>query len=139
MRSARTWQGWAKSVSPGQLLHLLLGVGADHDAVTVPGQDPRGVLDGLPTANLALLAGEEKGVSPQLIHAGLEGDPGAGGILLKDHSQRLALEIVVGKAMLLVVLHLVAHIENPGDILPGEVQQLQKVFLHLTFPPASVS
>ena len=114
-----------------QLLHLLLAVGADHDTVTVPGQDPGGVLNGLPPADLALLAREEEGVPPQLVHAHLEGHPGPGGVLLKDHGQGFSLEIVVDEAVLLVVLHLVGHVEDFGDVLPGQIQQLEQVFLHL--------
>ena len=41
---------------PGQGLHLLLGEGADHDAIAVPVQYPGSVLDGLSPADLALLA-----------------------------------------------------------------------------------
>ena len=113
---------------PGQLLHLLLGVGADHDAVAVAGEHPGGVLHRLAPADLALPAGEEEGVAPQLEHAGLKGDPGAGGVLLEDHGQGLALEAGVGQAVLLVVLHLVSHVQDADDLLSGEIQQLQQVF-----------
>ena len=71
----------------GQGLHLFLGKGADHDAITEPGEHPGGVLHRLVAADLAVLVGEVNGVAPQLVHAGLKGDPGAGGALLKDHGQ----------------------------------------------------
>ena len=65
----------------------LTGKGADHDAITEPGEHPGGVLHRLVAADLAVLVGEVNGVAPQLVHAGLKGDPGAGGALLKDHGQ----------------------------------------------------
>ena len=111
----------------GQGFHLLLMEGADHDAVAVAGQDPGGVLDGLAPADLALLAGEEQGVAAELVHPHLEGHPGPGGVFFKDHGQSLALEIVVGQAVLLVVLHLVGHVEDVVDVLAGKVQQLQQI------------
>ena len=55
----------------------------------------------------------------------------AGGVFFKDHGQSLALEIVVGQAVLLVVLHLVSHVEDLGDLLPGQIQQLEQVLLHV--------
>ena len=108
----------------GQPLHLLLGEGADHNAVAVSVQHPGGVLNGLPPADLTLLAGEEQGVSPQLVHARLEGDAGAGGVLLKDHGQGLALEVVLVDVVLGLILQLVRCVQNGDDILPGQVQQL---------------
>ena len=42
------------------VLHLLLGEGADHNAVAVAGEDPGGVLHRLAPADLAVLAGQEQ-------------------------------------------------------------------------------
>ena len=108
----------------GQPLHLLLGKGADHDAVAVPVQHPGGVLNGLPSADLTLLAGEEQGMAPQLVHPRLEGDTGAGGVLLKDHGQGLALEVVLVDVVLGLIFQLVRRVQDGDDILPGQVQQL---------------
>ena len=108
----------------GQSLHLLLGEGADHNAVTVAQEHPGGVLHRLPPADLALLARQEQGVPPQLVHTHLEGHPGAGGVLLKDHGQGLAPQLVVGQAVLLAVLHLVRRVQDLVDVLGGQVQQL---------------
>ena len=103
----------------------VLAEGADHDAVAVAAQDPGGVLDGFPPAQLAVLAGEEQGVAPQLEHPHLEGHPGPGGVLLKDHRQGLALQDLVVDAVLLVVFQLVRQVQDLTDLLPAQVQQLQ--------------
>ena len=109
----------------GQGFHLLLMEGADHDAVAVAGQDPGGVLDGLAPADLALLAGQEQSVSAQLVHSSLKGDPGPGGVLLKNHGQSLAPEIVVDQTVLLAVFQLVSGVEDLDDVLLGQIQQLE--------------
>ena len=114
----------------GQGLHLVLTEGTDHDAVAVAAEHPGGVLDGLAAADLALLSRQEQGVAAQLEHTRLKGHPGAGGVLLKNHSQGLALQIVVGQAVLLIIFHLVSGIQNLHNISSGQVQQLQQVFFH---------
>ena len=117
-----------------QGLHLLLGKGADHNAVTVPQQHPGGVLHRLAPADLALLAGEEQGVAAQLVHPGLKGDAGAGGIFLEDHGQSLALQLIVGDAVFLAEFQLVRGIQDLQNILFRQVKQLQQVFFHLRSP-----
>ena len=123
----------------GQLLHLVLAIGADHDAVTVAAEHPGGIGDGLAPADLALLAGEEESVTAHLIGPHLKGHTGPGGIFLKNHGQGLAFQAVVGQAVLLVVLHLVGHVQDLGNVLPGQVQQLEQVFLHLQSPHPNFS
>ena len=108
----------------GQLLHLLLGEGADHNAIAVAVQHPGGVLHRLAPADLALLSGQEQGVAAQLEHARLKGDAGAGGVLLEDHGQGLAMEIVVDDAVLLVIFQLVRRVQDVQNVLLGQVQQL---------------
>ena len=39
-----------------QILHLLLGIGADHDAIQITGQNARGILHGLAAADLQIVA-----------------------------------------------------------------------------------
>ena len=76
-------------------------------------------------------------MAAQLVHAGLEGDAGPGGIFLKDHGQGLPFQNIVWQAVGLVILHLVGHIQNVADILAGEIQQLEQVLfhvIHLIFP-----
>ena len=60
-RSASTWQGCSRSVRPlmtgieavaRQLLHVGVIEGADHDAVEIAGEHPRGVADRLAPAQL---------------------------------------------------------------------------------------
>ncbi len=107
-----------------QILHLLLGKGADHDAVAVAAEDPGGVLHRLAPANLAYRIGEEQGVAPQLEHAHLKGYPGPGGVLGKDHRQGLSFQYLVGDAVLLVVLELIRQVQDLMDLLPAQIQQL---------------
>ena len=114
----------------GQGVHLLLGIGADHDTVTEAGQDPGSVLHGLVAADLAVLAGQEDGVAAQLIDTSLEGDTGAGGVLFKNHGQGLTRQERMGDALLFHIFQLVGHIQDLDDLFGGQVQQFQQVFLH---------
>jgi hypothetical protein len=123
-----------------QGLHFLLGKGTDHDTVAVAQQHPGGILYRLAPADLALLAGKKQGVAAQLVHTGLKGDTGTGGVLLKNHGQGLALELIVSNAMLLAKFQLVGGVQDLQDLLAGQVQQLQQVFFHRLFPsPAKIS
>ena len=91
----------------------------------IPGQDPGGVLHGLVAADLTVLVGQVDGVAPQLVDAGLKGDPGAGGTLLKDHGQGLAGQEGVLDARLSHGLELVGGVQNLQNFFAGQVQQLQ--------------
>ena len=109
----------------GQGLHLLLGEGADHNAVTEPGEHPGRVLHRLVPADLAVLVGEVDGVAPQLVDARLKGHPGPGGALLKNHGQGLPCEEGVGDARLAHGLQLVGGVQDLQDLFAGEVQQFE--------------
>ena len=112
-----------------QILHLLLGKGADHDAVAVAADNPCGILHRLPPANLADGVGEKQCVASQLEHPYLEGYPGAGRVFGEDHGQGLALQDLMGDTVLLVVLELVRQIQDLIDLLPTEIQQFQQVLV----------
>ena len=64
-------------------------------------------------------------MSAQLVHSSLKGDPGPGGVLLKNHGQSLAPEIVVDQTVLLAVFQLVSGVEDLDDVLLGQIQQLE--------------
>ncbi len=54
------------------------------DGVDVAGEDAAGVLEGLLATELRAAAVDDHGVSTELRDAHLEGEPGAGGVLLED-------------------------------------------------------
>ena len=64
--------------------------GPPDDRVDVAGQHPRGVLDGLLAAKLHGAAVHDDRVSAELADADVEGEPGAGGVLLEDRGDGLA-------------------------------------------------
>ena len=76
----------------------------------IPGEHPGGVLYRLAAADLQIAGGEEQRLPAQLVHADLKGNPGTGGGFLKDHAQSLALQMVVGDAVLLLVFQLVGQV-----------------------------
>ena len=89
----------------------------------------RAVMDLLCRRNLAIYRktptyAKTPAVAAQLEHARLKGDAGAGGVLLKDHGQGLAMEIVVDDAVLLVIFQLVRRVQDVQNVLLGQVQQL---------------
>src|SRR3712207_5997107 len=111
----------------GELLDLLVVEGPDHDGVYVAGEDAPGVRRGLPLADLYLLRQQVEGVAAELVHADLEGDAGAVGGLLEDHSQRPATQGTVGDARLLKRLYLCGLVEDEPDLPRGELGQGQAV------------
>ena len=66
------------------LLETLLPERPPDDGVDVPGQDAPGVLEGLLAAELGAATVDDDGVSAELGHTHLEGEPGPGGVLLED-------------------------------------------------------
>ncbi|MNW03384.1 hypothetical protein D3C71_1993110 [compost metagenome] len=61
-----------------QILDLVMAEGADHDAVEVPRHNLCRIGNRLAAPQLNIVPAEEQGVSAQLVHANLEGYPGAG-------------------------------------------------------------
>ena len=100
----------------GESLYLGLIKGADHDAVQIAAQDAGGVFNGLTAADLQILGGEEEGAAAQLIHAGFEGNSGTGGGLLENHTQGLALQVVMLDAVLLLIFELIGQVQDLGDL-----------------------
>ena len=103
----------------------LTGKGADHDAITEPGEHPGGVLHRLAAADLKVTVGQEQRLTAELIHTGFEGNAGTGGGLLEDHAEALALQMAMGNIMLLFIFELICQIEQADDLLGGAVKQLQ--------------
>ena len=107
-----------------EILDLLLVEGADHDAVHIAGEHARGILHRLAAADLRALAREYDGVAAELVDAHLERNARSGGGFLKDHAERLALQVRVLDAVLRLVLELVGEVEDLEDLLPREVEEL---------------
>ena len=92
-RSASTWQGWNSSESAlttgtvaadGHGVEPVLPERPPHDGVDVAGQHLRGVLQRLVAAQLGAAAVDDDGVPAELRDAHLEGEPGAGGVLVEE-------------------------------------------------------
>ena len=107
-----------------ELLDVLVGEGADHDAVHVARQDARRVGDRLAAAELDVARRQEERVAAQLVGADLERDAGAGGRLHEDHRQRLAGE---GLLLVLAAPHPLGQVEEREQLGPGEVRDREEV------------
>ena len=117
-----------------QVLDLLLGKGADHNAVQVAGEDAGGVLHRFAAADLKVAAAQKQRLPAQLVHASLKGDAGAGGRFLENHAERFSGKMGVGDPVFLFIFELVRQIEGLEDVRFGPVAQLQQMF-HGSIPP----
>ncbi len=111
----------------GKALHLVVLEGADHDAVHHPGQYPGAVFDRLATPQLGIPRRQEQGMTAQLGHAGLEGDPGAGGGLFEHHGQGTAIERLVALAGTQNLFQLHGPSQQSLQRLRSQVEQGEKV------------
>src|SRR6185437_1336581 len=109
---------------PGQLLDVLVGEGADHDAIDVARQHARGVGDRLAASELDVARREEEGVAAQVEGADLERDAGPRARLHEDHGERLT-----GERLLVVAVgaHLLGEVEERVELVAGEVGNGEEV------------
>ena len=75
-----------------EFVEVFRAIGAEHDAVDVARQHPRGIRDGLAPAELHLLPEQDDGIAAQFTDGHLEADPRAGTRLAKNERDRLASE-----------------------------------------------
>ncbi len=71
----------------GETLDDFLTIGANHHQIDHARKHLRRIFDGLATAQLAIAGIDVDGRAAELVHAGLEAQPGAGGVLLENHRQ----------------------------------------------------
>ena len=92
-RSASTWQGWNSSESAlttGTVAVAAMAISRSCPNVrhtmasTIAGQHLCGVLQSLVAAQLGAATVDDDGVPAELRDAHLEGEPGAGGVLVED-------------------------------------------------------
>ena len=132
-RSARSWQGWSRSVRPlmtgtarvgRQLLDIGVGEGPDHQPVDEAGEDAGHVLERLAAAELDVAGREEDGVSAKLAGADLEGDAGAGGALGEDQA-----DVLVGERPVPVfpALHRMRGVEQRPQLGARDVGKGEEV------------
>ena len=114
-----------------ETLHGIMVEGADHDDVHHARHHPRTVLHRFATSQLGVAWRQEHGVAAELCHAGLEGDPGAGGGFLEDHCQHFAAQRLVRLAPVLQGLEFDAAQDQLPEFLGIHVQQGQEVaYIH---------
>ena len=82
----------------GEVLHILLGEGADDGSVEHPAHDARGVLDRFTAAKLDVVGAQEEGVAAEFPDADFEADAGARGGFAEDQPPTLVFEGVLGMA-----------------------------------------
>ena len=120
-----------------QLFHDMLAVGADHQAVQVAGKDPGSILQGLTPFQLKVPGRHEGYAAAKLEHGGLEGDPGPGGRLFKEHAYGLARSRAVRDAALLsfLQLHGTAYdLKQQVLVKISDLEIMSGLFFHLSYP-----
>ena len=132
------WVGWNSSVRPfhtgtpaycAQDFHQLLAEAAVLDAVVHAAQHPGGVLHRLLVADLRAGRSQVGDVGALVVGGHLEGAAGAGGGLLEDQGDVLALQPLLLVAAVLGRFQVGRQLEQELELLGGEVQLLQKLRL----------
>ncbi|MNE40840.1 hypothetical protein D3C80_1348830 [compost metagenome] len=111
----------------GQLLHLIMTEGTDHNAVKVTGHHLSRVSNGLAAAKLDVIFAQEQRMAAELIHADLEGHACAGRGFFKDKSDCFAFQRLVNLTVLLLLLQLYSQINQIRDFLRAVIVQLQQI------------
>ena len=116
----------------GQILHNALPEAAVLDAVKHAAQDTGGVGDALLFADLGAAGVQIGDAHAQIVPRHLKGAAGTGAGLFKDQGDVLALIQGVGNTGLFLGLQLRRQLQQIGDLLGGEVQQLEKILVFQT-------
>ena len=111
----------------GELVHVGLREGADHDPVEVAGENGARVLDRLAAPELQVAGREVERGAPQLEHPHLEADARPRRGLLKDHPERPALEVAVLDALALARFQPVGEVEDADQLVRVPVVHAQEV------------
>ena len=109
----------------GQILHLLLGKGTDHDAVQIAAQHPGGVLHRLAAADLQVPAAQKQREAAQIEHTHFEGYTGTGRGFGENHAQSFAFQQGMRHPVFLFVLQLIRNVQQLGDLIRGQIGQFQ--------------
>ena len=117
-----------------KIYNVLMLEGPDHDTVDHAGKNVGCIVDGLAPADLDVVVGKEQSHSAKLVHAYFERDPGPCGGLCEDHSQCLAVKIVVLDALLGLVLHVSCDVKEVIELLDADVFVKIYVMLHFGSP-----
>src|SRR5882762_5653956 len=111
----------------GETRDDLLLKGADHRDVAHARNHLGRVFHRLAAPELRIAGAEEDRRTAQLVHAGLERQPGARALLLENHHQRAIEERVVRLVGLELLLYPARAPEQVFELVPPEVPELQKV------------
>ena len=110
-----------------ELLDVLLLEAAELDAVEHGAQDLGGVEDGLLLAELDVSLAQVLGVGAQVDAGGGEGGAGAGGGLLEEKCDVLALKVAMRDITLLEVLEVLGEADEPHQLVLGVVPGGEKM------------
>ena len=111
----------------GELLDVLLLEAAELDGVEHGAEHLGGVEDRLLLAQLDVALAQVLGVGAQVDAGGGEGCAGAGGGLLEEQRDVLALEVAVRDVLLLEVLEVLGEADEPHELVPGVVPRGEQV------------
>src|SRR6185436_9099509 len=112
----------------GKTLDDFLLESADHHHVAHARNDLGCIFHRFPAAELGIAGAEEDRRPAQLVHAGLERQPGTGALLLEYHHQRAVEHRMVGLVGLELLLDPARAPEQVLEFVPAEVLELQKMF-----------
>ena len=122
-----------KTVDDGHLavfckcFQTILSERTNHDEVNHPGHHLRRIFNGFRAPQLRALARQVDDVAAELIKARFEGNTRTGTRLFKNHQKRLAVERLVGNAVLHERLNGVSAFQHVVEFFGREVSQLQKM------------
>ena len=97
---------------PCQFLHLLVGEGADHDAVQIAGEQTPDIRHALPHPQAQVMVVQEEGQPTQLKHADFKGHPRTAGGFFKDHPQRPPFQKAVWDATLEIIFEVRGRLQE---------------------------
>ena len=110
-----------------EALDDLLAEGADHDDVAHAGHHLRGIFHRFATAELAVARVEIDRCAAELVHAGLEREPGTGRVFFEHHHQRAVEQRMVGLVVFELALDELRAFEQVGVLREREVGKRQIV------------
>ncbi|MNV91404.1 hypothetical protein D3C71_1858960 [compost metagenome] len=106
---------------PGEVHHIVMSKGTNHDTVQIAGHNLCCITDRLPTPQLDIVLAQEQGVTAQLIHTYLEGYTCTGRGFLKNQSQGFSLQRLIDLSTLVLLLNIYRKLNQIFNLLGSKV------------------